>query len=145
MWQIIFDRKEKVFRHHTPSTLYGNKIGFAGEGIESAKKTILKLLKDREKPYRGGFDMEPFEALRDIIREQKNRSIGGAPQIVKTYCHMNHMPYGVFWPDRLSKRLSFMGRPLLEYEVHGYLILDPDSLETVPFMTVNPELMVKGH
>ena len=74
--------------------------------------------------------MEPFEILRDMIRDDKYSSIGGPPQVMKVYCHMNSMPFCVYWPDRQSGKLSFLGRPLLGYESTEYLAIDPDTLET---------------
>ena len=75
--------------------------------------------------------MEPFEVLRDMLREGKYNSIGGPPQIVKVYRYLNAMPYGVYWPNRESDHITVLGRPLLDYETLEYPILDPDTLEIV--------------
>ena len=73
--------------------------------------------------------MEPFEILRDMIRAGSHRTVGGPPQVVKVYPHMNCLQVGVYWPDRQSGQQTFMGRPLLPYERNFSLILDPDMLE----------------
>lgn len=77
----------------------------------------------------GGLDMEPFEVLRDMIRETKFTSIGGPPQMVKVYKHLNTLPHNIFWPTRDANQLTFLGRPLLSYEKNRFLSLDPDTLE----------------
>ena len=76
--------------------------------------------------------MEPFEVLRDVIREQWHPAIGGPPQIVKVCKHMNVMPYCVYWPNKASETITFLGRTLLDYELFPQLILDPDTLLTEP-------------
>ena len=80
--------------------------------------------------------MEPLEVLREICRDPAFPEIGGAPQVVKIYRHMNCMPYAVFWPNRKSQTITFMGRPLLRYEMTSYMVIDPDSLETFVFKDV---------
>lgn len=75
-------------------------------------------------------DYEPFEVLRDIIVNGKFSSIGGPPQLVKVYEHMNCLPYGVYWPSRKSRQVTVLGRKLLPYEKTGYIVLDPHSLNT---------------
>ena len=147
IWQIVYDSRNRKFRHHTPSKLFGNPIGIVGDKVNDAKRKIAALMRSHGKSQGDGFDMEPFEVLRDFIRDEdvEFRSIGGSPQIVKTYKHMNTMPYGVFWPNRAAGTMSFMGRPMLDYEAHSFLILDPDTLETVPFMVVNPDIEARRH
>ena len=71
-------------------------------------------------------DMEPFEVLRDMTREEAYPSIGGPPQVVKVYRHMNSLPFGVYWPTRESGVKTLLGRPLLDYEIPGAPVIDPD-------------------
>jgi hypothetical protein len=73
------------------------------------------------------FDMEPFEVLRDMLRSNRYSSIGGAPQLVKIYEHMNATPFGVYWPSKDSGEATMLGRPLLNYERPSWGILDPDN------------------
>ncbi len=44
--------------------------------------------------------MEPFEALVRLLKRQIHDTIGGAPQMVKVYEHMNTKPIGVYWPQK---------------------------------------------
>jgi hypothetical protein len=80
--------------------------------------------------------MEPFEILRDIIRNDDDWAIGGTPQLIKVYKHLNHMPYGIFWPDKASHQITIMGRPILNYETFRNPVIDPDTFEKV-YMKVN--------
>jgi hypothetical protein len=72
--------------------------------------------------------MEPFEVLRDIIRAQKFFSVGGPPQLVKVYEHMNTLPFAFYWPDKASGKVTALGRPLMDYEVASWPVLDPDEI-----------------
>lgn len=74
-------------------------------------------------------DFEPFEVVRDMLREVKHsETIGGAPQIVKVYQYMKSAPLGVFWPNRETGQIHLQGRPLLDYERTERWVLDPDRL-----------------
>ena len=117
----------------------GNIIAVTGNDIMEVRNRIYLLMNARGKQRGDGMDMEPFEVLRDKIREKSNQAIGGPPQIVKIYSHMNIMPYGVFWPNKESKQITFLGRPILNYELVPYLILDPDQLNTTTMKVDNPD------
>ena len=145
MWKILFDKTQKRFVRQKHRTLGRNPIIFAGDELITVKKRILTKLATAGKSSGTGFDMEPFSVLVDMIRDPEFPSIGGPPQIVKTYKHMQSRPYAVFWPNGTSRRIAFMGRPMLDYEVSSFLILDPDSLETTQFRIINPDLKIKGH
>ena len=105
-------------------------FAIAGDSIPEAKKRIVELLKAKNKLQGGGLDMEPFEVLRDMIRDGSDPRIGGSPQIVKIYRHMNANAYPAWWPDRASGRVTLLGRPLLDYERTQMLVLNPDTVET---------------
>jgi len=76
--------------------------------------------------------MEPFEVLRDIIRSGMFPSVGGAPQVVKVYEHMNVHPFGVHWPDKSGGMVTLLGRPLMAYEKPPSGIIDPDAPQAKP-------------
>jgi hypothetical protein len=151
--KIHYSAIKKCFMCSRSTTLFRNGIIIAGDRdtnkqqdvVEVAKRFILEKLKKAGKQPGEGFDMEPFSVLVDMIRDGRYPTIGGAPQIVKTYKHMQSRPYSVFWPNGPSRKISFMGRPMLDYEISTFLILDPDTLETTQFKVVNPELRIKGH
>jgi hypothetical protein len=106
-------------------------LAFAGDGaiIQDAKQRIRALLIERGKLELGQFDMEPFEVLRDLLREKRYTSIGGAPQIVKIYQHMNSAIFAVTWPNSQSDKYVF-GRRILPYEE-----FDPDNPVFHPSLT----------
>lgn len=129
IWTLYYNAARKQFEFERVPTLYKNKIAIIGDDVEDAKKGILSLLISRNVEKGVGFDMEPFEVLRDFCRDTNRHHIGGAPQILKVYKHLNSMPYSVYWPGKASEQRSFMGRPLLNYELANYLTIDPDTLK----------------
>lgn len=113
----------------------GKKIAIAGDYVDYYRSSLIKLLKERSKLGRGGFDMEPLEVLRDMLRNERftNRRlaekglIGGAPQVVKIYPHPNTLPIAVYWGDRPD--IHIFGRRLLPYEKTTFPILDTDTMK----------------
>ncbi|MFC7287940.1 hypothetical protein ACFQPC_07830 [Herminiimonas glaciei] len=134
IWILYYNAAHKQFEFKRPSMLHGNRIAIIGDDVGDAQRQILNLAREREIPKKNGFNMEPFEVLRDFCRDPKRHHIGGAPQVVKVYKHLNSMPYAVYWPNKESNGRSLMGRPLLEYEMANYLMLDPDSLKTEDYV-----------
>ena len=138
IWVLHYDSNSKQFAFRTVSPWRGiggkRKAVFIGNNENEmlaydAAARLRQILKERRKLTAGGLDMEPFEVLRDMLREGKYDSIGGPPQIVKVYRYLNSMPYAVYWPNRESDQITVLGRPLLDYETLDYPILDPDTLE----------------
>jgi hypothetical protein len=130
IWILYYNVARKQFEFRKTSTLHRNKVAIVGDDVQDAKKEILKLAETKQLQSGVGFDMEPFEVLRDFCRDSKRPHIGGAPQIIKVYKHMNSMPYAVYWPTKSAGTKSLMGRPLLDYEMPSYLTIDPDTLKT---------------
>jgi len=133
IWILYYNIARKRFEFRKTSTLHKNHIAIIGDDVIDAKKEILRRVRLKGRPEESGFDMEPFEVLRDFCRDPARPHIGGAPQILKVYKHMNAMPYAVYWPSRASQGRSLMGRPLLDYEKSFYLMIDPDTLLTEDF------------
>lgn len=136
IWILYYNASRKQFEFRRTSTLHRNRIAIIGDHVGEATREILKLARSREIPSGTGFNMEPFEVLRDFCRDPGMPHIGGAPQVVKIYRHLNSMPYAVYWPDRASNGRSLMGRPLLDYEMASYLMLDPDTLKTEDYVPI---------
>jgi hypothetical protein len=133
MWIIHFDKTVGRFNFSSSNAWSGDdskRILIAGDYRHEVHARLAEKLKNKGKLTRGSFDMEPFEVLRDMIRTREYPTLGGAPQVLKIYEHMNSLPYAVFWPDRQSGHVTLLGRPLLDYEITERLILDPDTLET---------------
>lgn len=160
IWDISFDYKEnkfvakpatyvvahpkarKVFFQHdgiafkNSNAVFG-KIAFGGDQGPEAEKRFIQLMNNRldwdneDSLYTVKLDMEPFEVLRDMLKDpNKPHSIGGAPQVIKVYQHMNAAPIAVYWPNKSSGQAWLLGRPILGYENIDYWMLDPDVLRT---------------
>jgi hypothetical protein len=131
IWTLHYDSNLDAFTFRPASPWPGTDgrkmIAIVGELAEIAKDRLRDLLRSRGKVQTGGFDMEPFEVLRDVVRENLDPHTGGPLQIVKVYRHMNVTPFPVYWPDKQSGSLSFLGRPLEAWEDPGILAIDPDS------------------
>ena len=136
LWTLHFDAHIKKFTFRPARKWRGIKgkrlFAIAGNSVEEAKKRLVRLLKERGKISSGGLDMEPFEVLRDMIRDSVDATIGGPPQVVKVYRYMSTSTYGVWWPKRGDGTVTLLGRSLLHYEKLQGLVLDPDTLESEP-------------
>ncbi|MBI3169597.1 MAG: hypothetical protein HYZ22_14025 [Chloroflexi bacterium] len=138
LWKIKYNKGEKRFEFENSKRLkkFG-KILFAGDRAKDLRNRLITRLRNDENNRTASqtpreVNMEPFEVLRDLLRETKNSdSIGGPPQLLKVYQHINALPVPVFWPSRESNKITLLGRPLLGYERPDNWILDPDTLETV--------------
>jgi len=131
IWTIYYKPSASAFTFHTPPLWHGNKLAMAGNALPEFKSRLYRLLKGKGKTKKDGFDYEPFEVLRDMIRNKSDPAIGGAPALLKVYKHSNTMPYSVMWPDTAAGRATILGRPLLDYETTSYLRFDPDALQTI--------------
>jgi hypothetical protein len=133
IWTLHYDRSIKRFTYRPHKKWVGiageKTVGFVGDGVREAKARLVALLRKRGRLMKGGLNMEPLEVLRDIIREKQNDLIGGPPQVVKVYRHLNVQPFGMYWPTRESGTRTVMGRPLLDFEEPNCSVLDPDTLD----------------
>lgn len=137
IWRIFYNKGAKSFQYK-PATRIGNfnDIIFAGDWAAKARNKLISHLQnkydnDLHNVKVEGFDMEPFEIVRDLLRSSgRDDSIGGAPQIVKVYQHMNCRPIGVYWPTKKAGNATLQGRVLQNYEDSDFWFLDPDTLLT---------------
>lgn|GEM_PF-6959890 len=145
IWMLHYKPSENGFRfrsasRHTKRTKGTKYFSFVGDDVADAVQMLYAKLRSKRKLTVGSLDMEPFEVLRDMIRDPQYPTIGGPLQMVKIYRHMNTLPFNVFWPNRESGKLSFLGRPLLPYERNNFLTIDPDTFET--FMRKDIEAII---
>jgi hypothetical protein len=132
LWNIKYDPHIKKFTFRPIGTWRGNearKLVVIGDYKKEFSERLRALLKARSSLVSGGLDMEPFEVLRDMLRATSFSAIGGPPQVVKIYRHLNATPFAVYWPDKRSKKVTIGGRPLLSYEVTQYPVIDPDTAQ----------------
>lgn len=150
MWKFEYKERKNEFVPFECSTLMRNQIvvlidsaknkNFEGKELREnlVRRRIFLKMQEKGKIAGNFFDMEPFEVLRDIIRNDDDWAIGGTPQLIKVYKHLNSMPYGIYWPNKESHQITMMGRPLLSYETFRNPIIDPDTFEK-SYMKVNNE------
>ena len=133
-WKLVFDNG--AFRYVRAVRGWqdrgGWRFAFGGEAdvVADARLRLFDLLRapGRERTTADGLDMEPFEVLRDIVREGRFDSVGGAPQLAKVYRHLNTQFFGVPW----NNVLTVAGRPMLPYERAFVPVIDPDDPERQP-------------
>lgn len=159
MWNVKYSKERKGFQTteapmlvanpHIAKLFWGNehwasqtnshpvsRIAFAGDQGALARDRLMSMLTARYQQTPSMFsdaklNLEPFEVIRDMLRESgKSHTIGGAPQMVKVYQHMNTRPVAVLWPDAKTGAACIQGRPLLGYENMDLFTLDPDTLKT---------------
>ena len=135
IWLLHYDAHLKKFTFRPASRWPGKNndktFAFTGDYKTEYKDRLIAILRKKKKLESGGFDMEPLEVLRDMLRESSFDLIGGAPQIMKVYRHSNSKPYAVFWPNKAAAIVNLLGRPLLEDEQSEYFVLDTDTMKTV--------------
>lgn len=104
--------------------------------VKKSKELLLSKLEAKYRKRRlQGLDMEPFEVVRDMLRDSKHaETIGGAPQIIKVYQYLQTGTFVIYWPDKKSGILHLQGRPCLAYERVDKLALDPDTLISEPIL-----------
>jgi hypothetical protein len=140
VWLLHYDASLKKFTFRPAGRWRGlnsdKVLAFTGDYSAEYKSRLIALLRQRKKIQGGGFDMEPLEVLRDMLREPSFHLIGGAPQVMKVYKYSNFQPYAVFWPRKAAKTINLLGRPLLNYEQSAYLVLDTDTMKTVKHVDI---------
>jgi hypothetical protein len=148
VWLLHFDQEIKRFTFRPTSHWQGSNghklFAFTGDYEVEYKAKLIDLLRKKGKLDGGGFDMEPLEVLRDMLRAGTFDTIGGAPQVMKVYKYSSCMPYAVFWPDRETNEVNLLGRPLLHYEQSEYLVLDLDTMQTTKHSSVEPNQSFKA-
>lgn len=140
LWRYRYSKFNNAFEKQEFDSLYDGlfgKIVFAGDAKGALDKELRILLKEKYcndySKYNGeGFNMEPFEALVRLLRKATSAdTIGGSPQMVKVYPHMNAKPIGVYWPNKdisdINKNRTLLGRQLFQNEKCDFSFIDPDT------------------
>lgn len=135
IWTLHYDKDIDRFTFRPTSPWGGQSDGnylkhitWMGDrpAVREAKKLLADVLRERGRLVTSGFDMEPFEVLRDVIRGQKHDTVGGAPQIAKVYRSLQSQYFSVLWPDANGSPHA-AGRVELDYEHFALPVIDPDS------------------
>lgn len=130
IWELHYDASIDRFTFR-PSTMWGGGnrnrlLALVGDATEEARDRLRALLRSRGQLPGIGFDMEPFEVLRDMIRNNVHPAIGGAPQVGKVYSYMHSQLFSVAWPDAAGAQHA-LGRRALDFEDFDLPMIDPDA------------------
>lgn len=110
-------------------------IVFGGDRGLEAQLRLEELLTARRAAgaTRLSLNWEPIEVLRDMLQAaDPTGTIGGPPQVLKVYAHMNVQHFAVHWPQGdFALRPCLLGRPLLSYENTDAWLLDLSRRMTV--------------
>jgi hypothetical protein len=132
LWHIYYDKTEKQFvgpEVHTWKGIKVNRpISFIGDYYYEYRSRLIALMKEKKKFINGHFDMEPLEILVQMLKEGTYIDIGGPPQVLKVYEHMNRTPIAVKWSTDDTEYVSLLGRPLQDYEKTIYPVLDTETM-----------------
>lgn len=142
LWRYYYDKHDKCLAkdgkdHRIISEINGNFTAI-GDQKEAFKKELRRLLEKKYGSIIGkskelALDMEPFEALCNMLRKVNKRdTIGGAPQMIKAYQYMNCRPVGVYWPEKIDdfSNRTILGRRMYDFEDTKYWFIDPVTLRT---------------
>jgi hypothetical protein len=124
IWYIELSRSKRMFEFRR-----GGMFFFIGDkdAVHEARGRTLRLINERGRDW-NSIDMEPFEVLRDLVREGNHPGVGGIPQIAKVYEHMNTRFFATLWENDREVKPHVFGRPVLRLESCSWSAFDPDSL-----------------
>jgi hypothetical protein len=134
LWLFRYSPRLRRFFATLAGSFNGANVLFAGSGSSRAYTLFRHMLaqEGRLSSKSLSLDLEPFRVVTEMLRSAGPADdVGGPPQIVKVYQHMNSRSLGVWWPHKTSGRIAYGGRLLREYEYGDvFSILDPDTLRT---------------
>jgi len=138
IWKIYFSKQSNSYTYQKCGTIGGiSKILMAGSDASLLNKKLAQILTDRRgKNWNmgGALDFEPLEAMAAILKvNNKDSSIGGAPQLVKVYQYLKTLPVPLIWEYEKGKPVvTILGRPLMGYENFDNWALNPITLKKIP-------------
>lgn len=104
---------------------------FIGKPSWDGKQRLNELLQSRGVlGGQHGLDMEPLGVLTEIIKSKAHDDVGGAPQVIKVYRHLNSEAFATLWKSAGKTVPMYAGRPLLEFERPFAPPLDPQKPTT---------------
>ena len=138
--EIKYNRKTKLMYAVKQPTIKRTQFALIGDNTgEARRKIFLKLDSDGIKNG-GEVDMQPLDVLMEYINDPLISSIDGNPQMVKIYPFMNVLPFGFI--DK-EKSITYMGRPLTDYETIPYPIINIETKEQIYMKEVREDLKRK--
>ena len=138
--EIKYNRNTKLMYAVKQPTIKRTQFALIGDNtVEARRKIFLKLDSDGIKND-GEVDMQPLDVLMEYINDPLISSIDGNPQMVKIYPFMNVLPFGFI--DK-EKNITYMGRPLTDYETIPYPIINIETKEQIYMKEVREDLKRK--
>lgn len=138
--ELKYNSRTKLMYLVTQSTIKRTPFALIGDNTNEARHKIFLKLESEGIENGGDVDMQPFDILMEYINNPEIRSIGGNPQMVKIYPFMNVLPFG-FIDNR--NNISYMGRPLTDYETFPFPILKIETKEQIYMKEIKPALKRK--
>lgn len=138
MWTIRYHPQLRRFHHDKAGSICHNKesIIFGGDAGDRLRQETGRILTERRGHVWGSdpLTFEPLEALSNLLAvKDSNSTIGGPPQFVKLYQHINSLIVPIYWPRGQREKVAYLGRPLLGYERIDDWVFDVETLTTHPF------------
>ncbi len=138
IWKIQFHPELGRFHYDKAASICGRpeSIMFGGDAGAKLRAENARILTER-RGVRWGIDpinFEPLEALVNLLKGASDRdTIGGAPQCVKIYQHVNASIIPLYWPTGQRASIYYLGRKLLGYERIDDWVLDLATMTRHPF------------
>lgn len=146
VWKIKYNHEVKAF---LPSQIGRENMffGFIGDAIDKAEELLTEEISKNRKVLSRSFDMEPFNVLLRMIRDNEFNSIDGAIQIAKIYPPGITEFFGVIWPS-IEGRKTFLGKDVNFENNPAVKFIDPDTCdiigEDIPLKISTPTKEVYG-
>lgn len=142
IYEITYDWKLRQMKASKVGTTCGQPLGVIGdrEHISKVRYRIFQELNGSNT-----MNMEPLKVLCEYLEDPLITTIGGYPQMVKIYSFMKVLPIGfVHKTPEGDRMITYMGRPLLEYETFPYPMY---NLETgkIEYMKATTEEYKRVH
>ncbi|MCX2761058.1 hypothetical protein OQJ75_21975 [Vibrio sp. 14G-20] len=142
LWNITYQKNIKKFTQHIVRWWRGVdsdiKVTFIGDYTDEARNKLVEKLKANNKLKEGALDFEPFEVIRDLLKDPdapvKYPAIGGAPQVIKVYKSLNHKAFALKWNYDDEEKLTLLGMPIKTH-----------SNSTNPVICVDTTKVIKGN
>lgn len=135
IWKIVYQKSIEKFTSHQIKYWKGidgdKKVVFIGDYINDAKTKLIEKLRINGKLTHGDFDYEPLQVISEMLIEGQTTNtyekIGGSPQLIKIYKHLNRIPIAIDWTENGENRTTLLGRPIAQSSLLNP-ILNPFTL-----------------
>ncbi|MCW2951032.1 MAG: hypothetical protein JWQ48_202 [Conexibacter sp.] len=133
IWKLMYESPQRRFVAERVGRRRIGRFCFIGDTANAATRDLYDLM-DREYPEHHALGMQPLEVIRRMLVSGEYETIGGPPQVVKVYKHMNSEGFVVPWRvlDGTEPVRTLFGRALLDYEALDAPQIDLDSAFGAP-------------